>query len=165
MKKQNYEDNQAINVHVRFSPKDVNILDCCAKNHGISRSAYVRAVVLAHIANELAEMSISSTEKIIRNTLENILDVKTKREAQTLRNLVGEIQRANFMQLKSYMEQHPALDPSEYKAYYYQSKQEAFEVSSGRKSFSSILPTPEQASEDTQPDWLKILTSDDDEEG
>ena len=109
----------------------------------------------------MGEMSISNTEKTIRKTLEDIIDIKTKKEAQTLRTLVNEIQRSNFMQLKNYIEQHPGLDPSEHKAYYNQTKREAFEISSGRKSFSSLCT--ESTSANSDPDWLKILSGNDEE--
>ena len=59
------------------------MLDCCAQIAGLSRSAYVRKITLSHIRSEMAEKSISNTEKIIRETMETILDIKTKNEAKT----------------------------------------------------------------------------------
>lgn len=163
MSKNKSEDTQSLNVHVRFSKKDVTTLDGCAKMQGVSRSAYVRDIVLAHMAGKLGDLSVNNTEKIIRTTMEKILDAKLQKDAQTLRSLVGEIQRANQMQLKSYIETHPGLDKSEYINYYYQSKKEAYDIASGKRSFSSVI-SPEDSTENVPdspvPDWMKIMTED-----
>lgn len=167
MKKKLPEEKNTSTVHFRLSEEDIAMLDCCAQIAGLSRSAYVRKIALSHIRSEMAEKSISNTEKIIRETMETILDIKTKNEAKTLRRLIGEIQRANFMQLKNYIELNPDLDFSEYQAYYYQCEKEAYELSSGKRVLENILhmdPLPKEHSESVQnetdalPDWLKVLS-------
>lgn len=149
-------------VHFRLSEEDIAKLDCCAKIAGLSRSAYVRNVILSHISAQMAEMSISHAEKIVRKTMETLFDLKTEKEAATLRNLLREIQRANFMQLKNYIELHPGLDMSEYRAYYYQSKKEAYELYSGKREFETILQAQNNPDDDI-PEWLKILSGENSE--
>lgn len=158
-------ETDTTSIHVRLSQQDVLILDGCAKMKGVSRSQYVRDIVIAHMSEELANHSVSAIEKIVRTTLENILDVKLEKQAQTLRTLAGEIERANMMQLKRYIEAHPGLDPSEYINYYYQSKKEAYELSSGRITLSSVLPSGKNSvSEKSVPNWMKIISGDSDDE-
>lgn len=170
--KRRQDDADLSTVHFRLSKDDITLLDCCAKIEGLSRSAYVRKVVLSHIHSELADKSLNITEKIIRQTLETILDLKTKKEAQTLRRLVGEIQRANFMQLKDYIEKHPGLDLSEYRSYYYQCEKESYELSSGKRTFQSVLhiepfnDNPSDSFSDSSesiPEWLKALSGENDD--
>lgn len=122
-KKGKQDDDLLSTVHFRLSPEDTVLLDACAKIDGLPRSAYVRKIVLSHIHSELADKSISVTEKCVRKTMENILEVKIKKE---LLRLSSEIQRANFMQLKAYIMAHPDLDIDDYKSYYYQNDKEQF---------------------------------------
>ena len=112
-KKGKQDDDLLSTVHFRLSPEDTVLLDACAKIDGLPRSAYVRKIVLSHIHSELADKSISVTEKCVRKTMENILEVKIKKE---LLRLSSEIQRANFMQLKAYIMAHPDLDIDDYKS-------------------------------------------------
>ena len=135
-KKGKQDDDLLSTVHFRLSPEDTVLLDACAKIDGLPRSAYVRKIVLSHIHSELADKSISVTEKCVRKTMENILEVKIKKE---LLRLSSEIQRANFMQLKAYIMAHPDLDIDDYKSYYYQNDKDSFELASGKRSFENTL--------------------------
>ena len=78
-KKGKQDDDLLSTVHFRLSPEDTVLLDACAKIDGLPRSAYVRKIVLSHIHSELADKSISVTEKCVRKTMENILEVKIKK--------------------------------------------------------------------------------------
>lgn len=159
-------------VTVRLNENDITVLDKCAKFLGISRSAYIRQLVLRHMGEELSEIGIDHTAEVLQKVLENILDVNNKKTLKTLSALSGEIERANFMQLKNYIELHPGLDESDYRSFYFQSDKEAFEVSSGRKPFSSILPSQEVPPQTKQkpkpaadiPEWLKILSGENKDE-
>ena len=148
-------------VHFRLSPEDTVLLDACAKIDGLPRSAYVRKIILSHIHSELADKSISATEKCVRKTMENILEVKIKKE---LLRLNSEIQRANFMQLKSYIMDNPDLDVDDYKSYYYQNDKDSFELTSGKRSFENIIKNMEDrhTADADKPDWLKTLSGEDD---
>lgn len=157
MTKKKKQDNDLLStVHFRLSPEDIAVLDACAKIDGLPRSAYVRKVILSHIHSTLADQSISVTEKCVRQTLESVLDIRIRKE---LIKLVKEIQRANFMQLKSYIIDHPDLDPDEYKAYYYQSDKDSYELASGKRSFENTIKNMDKppSTADEKPDWLKTL--------
>ena len=160
-KKGKQDDDLLSTVHFRLSPEDTVLLDACAKIDGLPRSAYVRKIILSHIHSELADKSISATEKCVRKTMENILEVKIKKE---LLRLNSEIQRANFMQLKSYIMDNPDLDVDDYKSYYYQNDKDSFELTSGKRSFENILKNMEDrhTADADKPDWLKTLSGEDD---
>ena len=160
-KKGKQDDDLLSTVHFRLSPEDTVLLDACAKIDGLPRSAYVRKIILSHIHSELADKSISATEKCVRKTMENILEVKIKKE---LLRLNSEIQRANFMQLKSYIMDNPDLDVDDYKSYYYQNDKDSFELSSGKRSFENIIKNMEDrhTADADKPDWLKTLSGEDD---
>ena len=160
-KKGKQDDDLLSTVHFRLSPEDTVLLDACAKIDGLPRSAYVRKIILSHIHSELADKSISATEKCVRKTMENILEVKIKKE---LLRLNSEIQRANFMQLKSYIMDNPDLDVDDYKSYYYQNDKDSFELTSGKRSFENIIKSMEdrRTADADKPDWLKTLSGEDD---
>lgn len=160
-KKEKQNDDLLSTVHFRLSPEDTVLLDACAKIDGLPRSAYVRKIILSHIHSELAGKSISATEKCVRKTMENILEVKIKKE---LLRLNSEIQRANFMQLKSYIMDNPDLDVDDYKSYYYQNDKDSFELTSGKRSFENIIKNMEDrhTADADKPDWLKTLSGEDD---
>lgn len=160
-KKEKQNDDLLSTVHFRLSPEDTVLLDACAKIDGLPRSAYVRKIILSHIHSELADKSISATEKCVRKTMENILEVKIKKE---LLRLNSEIQRANFMQLKSYIMDNPDLDVDDYKSYYYQNDKDSFELTSGKRSFENIIKNMEDrhTADADKPDWLKTLSGEDD---
>lgn len=160
-KKEKQNDDLLSTVHFRLSPEDTVLLDACAKIDGLPRSAYVRKIILSHIHSELADKSISATEKCVRKTMENILEVKIKKELLRLNN---EIQRANFMQLKSYIMDNPDLDVDDYKSYYYQNDKDSFELTSGKRSFENIIKNMEDrhTADADKPDWLKTLSGEDD---
>ena len=160
-KKEKQNDDLLSTVHFRLSPEDTVLLDACAKIDGLPRSAYVRKIILSHIHSELADKSISVTEKCVRKTMENILEVKIKKE---LLRLNSEIQRANFMQLKSYIMDNPDLDVDDYKSYYYQNDKDSFELTSGKRSFENIIKNMEDrhTADADKPDWLKTLSGEDD---
>lgn len=160
-KKGKQDDDLLSTVHFRLSPEDTVLLDACAKIDGLPRSAYVRKIILSHIHSELADKSISATEKCVRKTMENILEVKIKKE---LLRLNSEIQRANFMQLKSYIMDNPDLDIDDYKSYYYQNDKDSFELTSGKRSFENIIKNMEDrhTADVDKPDWLKTLSGEDD---
>ena len=159
-KKGKQDDDLLSTVHFRLSPEDTVLLDACAKIDGLPRSAYVRKIVLSHIHSELADKSISVTEKCVRKTMENILEVKIKKE---LLRLSSEIQRANFMQLKAYIMAHPDLDIDDYKSYYYQNGKDSFELASGKRSFENTLKSVDRHTADAdKPDWLKTLSGETD---
>lgn len=160
-KKGKQDDDLLSTVHFRLSPEDTVLLDACAKIDGLPRSAYVRKIILSHIHSELADKSISATEKCVRKTMENILEVKIKKE---LLRLNSEIQRANFMQLKSYIMDNPDLDVDDYKSYYYQNDKDSFELTSGKRSFENIIKNMEDrhTADADKPDWLKTLSGEDD---
>ena len=160
-KKEKQNDDLLSTVHFRLSPEDTVLLDACAKIDGLPRSAYVRKIILSHIHSELADKSISATEKCVRKTMENILEVKIKKE---LLRLNSEIQRANFMQLKSYIMDNPDLDVDDYKSYYYQNDKDSFELTSGKRSFENIIKNMEDrhTAVADKPDWLKTLSGEDD---
>lgn len=160
-KKGKQDDDLLSTVHFRLSPEDTVLLDACAKIDGLPRSAYVRKIILSHIHSELADKSISATEKCVRKTMENILEVKIKKE---LLRLNSEIQRANFMQLKSYIMDNPDLDVDDYKSYYYQNDKDSFELTSGKRSFENIIKSMEDrhTADADKPDWLKTLSGEDD---
>lgn len=160
-KKEKQNDDLLSTVHFRLSPEDTVLLDACAKIDGLPRSAYVRKIILSHIHSELADKSISATEKCVRKTMENILEVKIKKE---LLRLNSEIQRANFMQLKSYIMDNPDLDVDDYKSYYYQNDKDSFELTSGKRSFENIIKNMEDRHtvDADKPDWLKTLSGEDD---
>ena len=160
-KKGKQNDDLLSTVHFRLSPEDTVLLDACAKIDGLPRSAYVRKIILSHIHSELADKSISATEKCVRKTMENILEVKIKKE---LLRLNSEIQRANFMQLKSYIMDNPDLDVDDYKSYYYQNDKDSFELTSGKRSFENIIKNMEDrhTADADKPDWLKTLSGEDD---
>ena len=160
-KKGKQDDDLLSTVHFRLSPEDTVLLDACAKIDGLPRSAYVRKIVLSHIHSELADKSISVTEKCVRKTMENILEVKIKKE---LLRLNSEIQRANFMQLKSYIMDNPDLDVDDYKSYYYQNDKDSFELTSGKRSFENIIQNMEDrhTADADKPDWLKTLSGETD---
>ena len=155
----NKEKQKIHPVMVRLREQDAKALKYLAKLEGLSLSAYARNILSNHLAKENADASISYTEKIVRETLENILDLRGKKEEKLLRKLIDEVQRSNMMQLKTYIERKPNLDSSEYRAFYYQSDKEAYELSSGKRTFTDILEsTKNNQSVEDQPDWLKILT-------
>ena len=159
-KKGKQDDDLLSTVHFRLSPEDTVLLDACAKIDGLPRSAYVRKIVLSHIHSELADKSISVTEKCVRKTMENILEVKIKKE---LLRLSSEIQRANFMQLKAYIMAHPDLDIDDYKSYYYQNDKDSFELAPGKRSFENTLKSVDRHTADAdKPDWLKTLSGETD---
>ena len=160
-KKEKQNDDLLSTVHFRLSPEDTVLLDACAKIDGLPRSAYVRKIILSHIHSELADKSISATKKCVRKTMENILEVKIKKE---LLRLNSEIQRANFMQLKSYIMDNPDLDVDDYKSYYYQNDKDSFELTSGKRSFENIIKNMEDrhTADADKPDWLKTLSGEDD---
>ena len=160
-KKEKQNDDLLSTVHFSLSPEDTVLLDACAKIDGLPRSAYVRKIILSHIHSELADKSISATEKCVRKTMENILEVKIKKE---LLRLNSEIQRANFMQLKSYIMDNPDLDVDDYKSYYYQNDKDSFELTSGKRSFENIIKNMEDrhTADADKPDWLKTLSGEDD---
>ena len=160
-KKEKQNDDLLSTVHFRLSPEDTVLLDACAKIDGLPRSAYVRKIILSHIHSELADKSISATEKCVRKTMENILEVKIKKE---LLRLNSEIQRANFMQLKSYIMDNHDLDVDDYKSYYYQNDKDSFELTSGKRSFENIIKNMEDrhTADADKPDWLKTLSGEDD---
>ena len=159
-KKGKQDDDLLSTVHFRLSPEDTVLLDACAKIDGLPRSAYVRKIVLSHIHSELADKSISVTEKCVRKTMENILEVKIKKE---LLRLSSEIQRANFMQLKANIMAHPDLDIDDYKSYYYQNDNDSFELASGKRSFENTLKSVDRHTADAdKPDWLKTLSGETD---
>ena len=159
-KKGKQDDDLLSTVHFRLSPEDTVLLDACAKIDGLPRSAYVRKIILSHIHSELADKSISATEKCVRKTMENILEVKIKKE---LLRLSSEIQRANFMQLKAYIMAHPDLDIDDYKSYYYQIDKDSFELASGKRSFENTLKSVDRHTADAdKPDWLKTLSGETD---
>lgn len=160
-KKGKQDDDLLSTVHFRLSPEDTVLLDACAKIDGLPRSAYVRKIILSHIHSELADKSISATEKCVRKTMENILEVKIKKE---LLRLNSEIQRANFMQLKSYIMDNPDLDVDDYKSYYYQNDKDSFELTSGKRSFENIIKNMEDrhTADADKPDWLKTLSGETD---
>ena len=160
-KKEKQNDDLLSTVHFRLSPEDTVLLDAWAKIDGLPRSANVRKIILSHIHSELADKSISATEKCVRKTMENILEVKIKKE---LLRLNSEIQRANFMQLKSYIMDNPDLDVDDYKSYYYQNDKDSFELTSGKRSFENIIKNMEDrhTADADKPDWLKTLSGEDD---
>lgn len=163
-KKGQQDDLNLSTVHFRLSKDDLAVLDACAQTAGLPRSAYVRKIVLSHIGTEMSNKSINVTEKIIRETLEKLLDIKTKKQDQTLRTLIGEIQRANYMHLKDYIEKHPGLDISEYRSYYFQSDKEAYDFSSGKRSLDNILKAYANDVKTEKPEWLKIISGESDDD-
>ncbi len=163
MKEKNQNETEV--AHVRLSRKDMEMVDSCAKIEGLSRSAFLRKIICEKVSSEMADHTISHTEKIVRTTLEQIIDIKFKNTFQVLRELLIEVQRANIMELKNYIERHPGLDISEYRTFYYQSEKESFELLSGRKSFEAIFSSfAKEKTIEGVPEWLKFLTDSEEDE-
>lgn len=154
----NKEKQKIHPVMVRLCEQDAKALKYLAKLEGFL-CPHMPEISFQIILLKKMLMLPSVIPKIVRETLENILDLRGKKEEKLLRKLIDEVQRSNMMQLKTYIERKPNLDSSEYRAFYYQSDKEAYELSSGKRTFTDILEsTKNNQSVEDQPDWLKILT-------
>ena len=158
------KNKEDVDVHFRMTKENLAMLDACAETEGISRAQFVRDNILKLIHGTISQYAFSELDGRIRQTVKELLDANFQSEIDLKKKILSELERANLMSLKNYILQNPGLDPTEYKAYYYQSKGESQKISKGQLQVESLIERTRMENDlKALDDWKKAITEGEDE--
>jgi len=120
--------------------------------------------ILKLIHGTISQYAFAELDGRIRQTVKELLDANFQSEIDLKKKILSELERANLMSLKNYILQNPGLDPTEYKAYYYQSKGESQKISKGQLQVESLIERTRMENDlKALDDWKKAITEGEDE--
>ena len=158
------KNKEDVDVHFRMTKENLAMLDACAEAEGISRAQFVRDNILKLIHGTISQYAFAELDGRIRQTVKELLDTNFQSEIDLKKKILSELERANLMSLKNYILQNPGLDPTEYKAYYYQSKGESQKISKGQLQVESLIERTRMENDlKDLDDWKKAITEGEDE--